>query len=66
MQKNPGKAPSGLTNFLEPLILFVVNDIAVPCLGKERSKQFLPFLLTVFFFITASNFLGLIPFLGGI
>ncbi|HIG58705.1 MAG TPA: ATP synthase F0 subunit A [Flavobacteriales bacterium] len=63
--KNPGKAPTGLTNFLEPLILFVVNDIAVACLGKERSKQFLPFLLTAFFFITASNFLGLIPFLGG-
>jgi F-type H+-transporting ATPase subunit a len=63
--KNPGKAPSGLTNFLEPLILFVVNDIAVPCLGKERADKFLPFLLTVFFFITACNFLGLIPFLGG-
>jgi len=63
--KNPGKAPSGLTNFLEPLILFVVNDIAVPCLGKERADKFLPFLLTVFFFITASNFLGLIPFIGG-
>jgi F-type H+-transporting ATPase subunit a len=63
--KNPGKAPSGLTNFLEPLILFVINDIAVPCLGKQRADKFLPFLLTVFFFIVACNFLGLIPFVGG-
>ncbi len=63
--KHPGKAPKGLTNVLEPLVLFVRNDIAVPIIGKHKAGKFLPFLLTTFFFIVASNLLGLIPFIGG-
>ncbi|HIN42341.1 MAG TPA: ATP synthase F0 subunit A, partial [Flavobacteriales bacterium] len=63
--KNPGKAPSGLANVLEPLVLFVRDDIAVPIIGKTKSDKFLPFLLTTFFFIVASNLLGLVPFIGG-
>ena len=63
--KHPGQAPTGLTNVLEPLVLFVRDDIAVPIIGKHKAGKFLPFLLTTFFFIVASNLLGLIPFLGG-
>lgn len=63
--KNPGKAPSGLTNALEPLVLFVRDDIANPIIGKEKAKKFMPFLLTSFFFIVSCNLLGLVPFLGG-
>jgi F-type H+-transporting ATPase subunit a len=63
--RNPGLAPTGMTNFLEPLILFVRDDIAYPVIGKEKSKKFLPFLLTTFFFILGCNLLGLIPFVGG-
>ena len=63
--KREGMAPTGLTNFLEPLILFVRDDIAYPVIGKEKSQKFLPFLLTIFFFIVGCNLLGLIPFLGG-
>ncbi len=63
--RNPGLAPTGVTNFLEPLILFVRDDIAYPVIGKEKSKKFLPFLLTTFFFILGCNLLGLIPFIGG-
>ena len=63
--RNPGLAPTGMTNFLEPLILFVRDDIAYPVIGKEKSKKFLPFLLTTFFFILGCNLLGLIPFIGG-
>ena len=63
--RNPGLAPKGMTNFLEPLILFVRDDIAYPVIGKEKSKKFLPFLLTTFFFILGCNLLGLIPFIGG-
>ena len=62
---NPGQAPTGLTNFLEPLVIFVRDDIAVPSLGEHKAEKFLPFLLTLFFFILFANLLGLIPFIGG-
>ncbi len=64
-RKNPGQAPKGLTNVLEPLVMFVRDEIAVPSLGEQKAKKFLPFLLTVFFFILFANLLGLIPFIGG-
>ncbi|HRG37231.1 MAG TPA: F0F1 ATP synthase subunit A [Bacteroidia bacterium] len=60
-KNNKGKAPKGLQSFVEPLILFVRDDIAKPSIGK-RYEQFLPFLLTVFFFIWINNLMGLIPF----
>ena len=63
-QKRPGQAPTGLANALEPLILFIRDEIAKPSIGA-RAEQFTPFLLTVFFFIFFCNLLGLIPFLGG-
>lgn len=60
-----GQAPSGMTNALEPLVLFLRDEIAVPNIGKEKADKFLPFLLTVFFFIFFANLLGLVPFIGG-
>ncbi len=63
-KNNKGKAPKGLQSFVEPLILFVRDDVAKPSIGK-RYEQFLPFLLTVFFFIWINNLLGLIPFFPG-
>lgn len=53
--------PSGLASFLEPMILFVKNDIALPNIGKEKHERYLPFLLTIFFFIWFNNLLGLLP-----
>ena len=52
--------PKGLTNFMEILIVFVRDEIVKPTIGKGYEK-FLPYLLTVFFFILTCNFLGLIP-----
>ena len=49
-------------NLLEILIIFVRDDIALLNLGRERYKAFLPYLLTVFFFILTCNLLGLVPF----
>ena len=63
--KRKGQAPKGLQNVLEPLVLFIRDDVAVPSLGKHKADRYLPFLLTVFFFIFFSNLLGLIPFIGG-
>ncbi len=53
--------PKGIANFFEILVVFVRDEIARPTIGHHYSK-FLPYLLTVFFFILFGNFLGLIPF----
>ncbi|MCW9065438.1 MAG: F0F1 ATP synthase subunit A [Ignavibacteriaceae bacterium] len=53
--------PKRLANFFEVIIIFVRDEIAEPTLGKAY-KTFLPFLLTMFFFILFGNFLGLIPY----
>lgn len=53
--------PHGFTNFIETIIVFVRDEIVKPSIGHDYEK-FLPYLLTVFFFILYSNFLGLIPF----
>lgn len=55
------KAPKGLQALIEPLIIYVRDDIARPNIGKDYEK-YLPYLLTVFFFILLNNVLGLIPF----
>ena len=53
--------PKGVTNFFEVFIIFVRDEIAQITIGKGYEK-FVPYLLTVFFFILFGNFLGLIPF----
>ncbi len=63
-KKREGQSPKGIQSALEPLIVFVRDEIAKPSIGKKYEK-FLPFLLTVFFFIWIANLLGLIPFIGG-
>ena len=56
------KSPRGLGNFIEMVIVFVKDDIVVPSMGPSGVK-FLPFFLTMFFFVLFANFLGLIPFM---
>jgi len=63
-KKAPGQAPKGLQNAMEALILFVRDGIAKPSIGPKYEK-FLPYLLTVFFFIWFNNILGLIPIIPG-
>ncbi|MGB4774548.1 MAG: F0F1 ATP synthase subunit A [Daejeonella sp.] len=63
-KKREGKAPKGLQSVLEPIILFVRDDIAKPQLGY-RYAAFMPYLLTVFFFVWLNNLMGLIPFFPG-
>jgi F-type H+-transporting ATPase subunit a len=63
-KKRKGKSPKGLQSWMEPIILFVRDDIAKPNLG-HMYERFMPYLLTVFFFIWFNNMLGLIPFLPG-
>ena len=54
------QAPKGLQSAIEPLMLFVRDDIARPAIGYKY-KRFMPYLLTVFFFILINNLMGLIP-----
>src|SRR6202012_5150081 len=63
-KKRAGKAPKGLQSFMEPLILFVRDDIALPNIGVKY-QRFMPLLLTVFFFILLNNLMGMIPFFPG-
>lgn len=63
-KKRVGKAPKGLQSFLEPVILFVRDDVAIPNIGVKHTK-YMPLLLTIFFFILINNLLGLIPIFPG-
>ncbi len=54
------KAPSGFQNALEPIIIFVRDEVAKPSLGRKYAR-YMPLLLTVFFFIWINNLLGLLP-----
>ena len=55
------KVPSGFQNAMEPLILFIRDDVAIPAIGKEKYEKYMPFLLSAFFFILINNLLGLVP-----
>lgn len=64
-KKRRGQAPKGLQSFMEPLVMFIRDEVAIPSIGAKKADKFMPFLLTIFFFIWIANMLGLIPFLGG-
>jgi F-type H+-transporting ATPase subunit a len=56
-----GPIPTGLGRALEPLVIYVRDEIARPNIGEKKYKKFMPYLLTVFFFIWILNLLGLTP-----
>lgn len=56
------KVPSGFGRVLEPLVLYVRDEIARPNIGEKKYRKFTGYLLTVFFFIWILNLLGLTPF----
>jgi F-type H+-transporting ATPase subunit a len=59
-KRNKNKAPSGIQSFFEPIIIFVRDEIVKPNMGHKYEK-YLPYLLTLFFFILFGNLLGLLP-----
>ena len=64
-KRNEKHAPKGLQSLLEPIIIFVRDDIAKSSLGEKHYERFTPYLLTVFFFIFFNNLLGIVPFFPG-
>ncbi len=56
-----GQIPTGIGRGLEPLVIYVRDEIAKPNIGEKKYRKFMGFLLTVFFFIWILNLLGLTP-----
>jgi len=56
-----GKAPSGFGNGLEALVLYLRNEVILPNVGPH-GNGYVPYLLTLFFFILFANLLGLVPY----
>ena len=58
---SPHATPRGFRAFLELMVSFVRDEIAIPNIGEQNYRRFMPYLLTVFFFIWLNNLLGLLP-----
>lgn len=59
--KKGNLVPKGIASFIEPIILFVRDEVAIPNIGKKKYAKYMPYLLTLFFFIWIYNLLGLLP-----
>ncbi len=55
-----GSAPKGLQSMLEPIVLFIRDEVAKKSIGPKY-ERYMPYLLTIFFFIWFNNLLGLTP-----
>lgn len=64
IKRREGRAPKGIQSFMEPFIIFIRDDVAKPIIGKNY-ERYLPFIMSLFFFILTLNLLGLVPFIGG-
>ena len=64
-KKSKDGVPTGIAGFMEPLIVFVRDEIGKPMIGEHKYKKYMPYLLTIFFFIWINNIFGLIPILNG-
>lgn len=56
-----GPIPTGFGRVLEPLVLFIRDEVAIPNIGEKRYRKFMGYLLTAFFFILLLNLIGLTP-----
>src|SRR5262245_61511848 len=60
-----GDVPKGrLAHFVEAILLFIRDEVAIPTIGEHDYKRFLPLLWTIFVFVATMNLLGMIPFMG--
>lgn len=60
-KKNVYRVPRGFWAFLELIICFVKDEIAIPNIGTKMHMHFMPYLLTIFFFIWLNNLMGILP-----
>ncbi|MBS7333392.1 MAG: F0F1 ATP synthase subunit A [Weeksellaceae bacterium] len=59
--KKGNLVPKGIAGFLEPVIIFIRDEVAIPNIGEKKYAKYMPYLLTLFFFIWVNNLLGLLP-----
>lgn len=59
-KRDPSGSPSGLQSWLEPLVIYIRDEVVKPNIGPKY-QQYLPYMLTLFFFIWIGNLLGLLP-----
>lgn len=64
-KKDENYVPKGIASFVEPLVIFVRDEIGKPMIGETKYKKYMPYLLTIFFFIWINNIFGLIPIVNG-
>jgi F-type H+-transporting ATPase subunit a len=64
-KKRKNQAPKGIQSVIEPVIVFIRDDVARGSIDEKHVDKFLPYLLTLFFFILFNNILGLIPVFPG-
>ncbi len=63
-KKNGAVAPKGISKFIEPLVIFIRDDVAKETIGEHKYLKYTPYILTIFFFILIGNLIGLLPLLG--
>jgi len=64
-RRREGQAPKGVQAFIEPLFMFIRDDIAKENIGEKKYEKFVPYLVAIFFFILGLNLFGLIPIFPG-
>lgn len=64
-KQNEGKAPKGIQSLVEPILVFLRDEVTIPMIGKKHYERFQPYIFTLFFFILFCNLLGLVPFFPG-
>lgn len=64
-KKNGAVAPKGMAKFIEPLILIIRDEVAKENIDHHKYQKYVPYLLTIFFFVFINNLLGLIPMFPG-
>ncbi len=57
--------PKGIARFIEPIVIFIRDEVAIANLGEENYRKYLPYLLNIFFFIWITSLLGLFPIIPG-
>jgi F-type H+-transporting ATPase subunit a len=65
VSRRSSPAPRGrLANMVEAMVIFIRDEVVTPNLGAKDGRKWLPFFLTIFFFILTMNLVGLIPGMG--
>ena len=55
------QAPKGFQSLIEPVIIFMRDEVVKPNIPGKKGDKYVPFILTIFFFILINNLLGLLP-----